>query len=75
MLGGVMQLVPIVRRVAACRDPRDDKFLDVALAGEAAAIVSGDKDLLVLNPWRGIPILTPADFVSTRGLPGTPTTP
>ncbi|MDX9886661.1 hypothetical protein [Thauera sp.] len=33
------------------------------LAGEAAAIISGDKDLLVLNPWHGIPILTPAAFI------------
>ena len=63
LLGGVMQIVPILRRVAACRDPRDDKFLDVALAGEAAAIISGDKDLLVLTPWHGIPILTPAEFL------------
>ena len=31
--------------------------------GEAAAIISGDKDLLVLNPWHGIPILTPAAFI------------
>ncbi len=63
MLGGVMQVVPILRRLAACRDPRDDKFLDVALAGEAAAIISGDKDLFVLNPWHGILILTPAEFL------------
>ena len=63
MLGGVMQIVPIIRRVAVCRDPRDDKFLEVALAGEAAAIISGDKDLLVLNPWHGIPILTPAALI------------
>ena len=62
-LAFVMQIVPILRRVAACRDPRDDKFLDVALAGEAAAIISGDKDLLVLTPWHGIPILTPAEFL------------
>ena len=63
LLGGVMQLVPITRRVTACRDPRDDKFLDIALAGDAAAIISGDKDLLVLNPWHGIAIMTPAAFV------------
>lgn len=63
MLDGVMQIVPIIRRVAVCRDPRDDKFLDVALAGEAAAIISADKDLLVLNPWHGIPILTAAAFI------------
>ncbi len=58
-----MQIVPVIRRVAACRDPRNDKFLDVALAGEAAAIISGDKDLLMLNPWHGIPILAPAEFL------------
>ena len=63
VLGGVMQLVPITRRVTACRDPRDDKFLDIALAGDAAAIISGDRDLLVLNPWHGIPIVTPAAFI------------
>jgi len=49
--------------VTACRDPRDDKFLDIALAGDAAAIISGDRDLLVLNPWHGIPIVTPAAFI------------
>ena len=75
LLGGVMQVVPIIRRVAACRDPRDDKFLDVALAGEAAAIISGDKDLLVLNPWHGIPILTPADYLTIHRAPGTPAAP
>ncbi|HXR39637.1 MAG TPA: putative toxin-antitoxin system toxin component, PIN family [Terracidiphilus sp.] len=47
-----------------CRDPRDDQFLALALAAEADAIVSNDEDMLVLHPWRGIPILTPADFLS-----------
>ena len=75
LLGGVMQIVPIIRRVAASRDPRDDKFLEVALAGEAVAIISGDKDLLVLHPWHDILILTPADFITGRAPSGTPAAP
>jgi putative PIN family toxin of toxin-antitoxin system len=63
LLGGVAYLVPITRRFNACRDPRDDKFLDVALNGEAVAIVTGDTDLLALDPFHGVRILTPADFL------------
>jgi putative PIN family toxin of toxin-antitoxin system len=48
----------------ACRDPRDNKYLALAFAAEAAAIVSSDDDLLILHPWRGIPILTPAQFLA-----------
>jgi putative PIN family toxin of toxin-antitoxin system len=49
--------------ITACRDPRDDKFLEVAVAGKADVIVSGDQDLLVLHPFAGIPILAPAAFL------------
>jgi putative PIN family toxin of toxin-antitoxin system len=52
------------QRITACRDPKDDKFLEVAVAGKADVIVSGDEDLLVLNPFAGIPVVTPADFLS-----------
>jgi putative PIN family toxin of toxin-antitoxin system len=48
----------------SCRDPKDNKFLALALAAEADAIVSSDKDLLVLHPWRGIRIVTPAEFLT-----------
>jgi uncharacterized protein len=47
----------------ACRDPKDNKFLALALVCEADAIVSSDHDLLALNPWRALPVLTPADFL------------
>jgi putative PIN family toxin of toxin-antitoxin system len=47
-----------------CRDPRDNQFLVLALAAEADALVSSDADLLVLHPWRGIPIVTPAEFLA-----------
>jgi predicted nucleic acid-binding protein len=43
--------------------PKDDKFLELAIEGEARAIISGDDDLLALHPFRGTPILTPAAFV------------
>jgi hypothetical protein len=47
-----------------CRDPKDAHFLALALAAEADLLVSSDEDLLVLHPWRGIPILTPAGFLA-----------
>lgn len=55
--------VTITDRITACRDPKDDKFLELAVNGHADLIVSGDADLLALNPFRGIPIVTPAVFV------------
>jgi len=57
------ELVSIVERIAACRDPTDDKFLEVAISGRADVIVSRDADLLALDPFRNIPIVTPARFV------------
>ncbi|MFA7670369.1 MAG: putative toxin-antitoxin system toxin component, PIN family [Burkholderiaceae bacterium] len=64
LLGGVVRIVPINKRVAVCRDPKDDKFLDVALGGGAQVIVTGDQDLLELHPFHEIEILRPADFLS-----------
>jgi len=61
------ELVTITERITACRDPKDDKFLELAISGHADLIVSGDADLLALNPFQGIPIVTPAIFVSGRG--------
>lgn len=49
-------------KVAECRDPKDDKFLEATLAGNADCLVSGDQDLLSMNPFRDIPILSPAEF-------------
>lgn len=60
------ELVTIAERVTACRDPKDDKFLELAVNGRADAIVSGDADLLALDAFRGIPIITPAAFVHTH---------
>jgi uncharacterized protein len=58
-------LVEISEKIQECRDPKDDKFLELAVNGNATFIVSGDKDLQVLNPFRNIPILSPRDFLDT----------
>ena len=52
------------QKVADCRDPKDDKFLDVALSGNTDYLVSGDLDLLSMNPYQSIPIITPAEFLA-----------
>lgn len=51
-------------RVTDCRDAKDNKYLELALAAGAATIVSSDDDLLVLHPWRGVRILRPADYLA-----------
>ena len=55
------------QRITACRDPKDDKFLEVAVAGQAEVLVTGDRDLLVLSPFQGIPFLAPAEFLNKLG--------
>jgi|SRR5271166_1264093 len=57
------ELVTITERIAVCRDPTDDKFLELAVNGHADLILTGDADLIVLNPFRGIPIVAPVTFV------------
>jgi putative PIN family toxin of toxin-antitoxin system len=56
-------LIDITERIRACRDPKDDKFLELAINAEASCIISGDKDLLELNPFRNIPIMKPDEFL------------
>ena len=55
--------ISITEKVNDCRDLRDNKFLEVAVSGNADLIITGDKDLLELNPYRSIEILTPRDFL------------
>lgn len=55
--------VDVDLQLRVCRDPKDDKFLELALAGRATHLVTGDFDLLVLNPFRGITILAPHSFL------------
>jgi predicted nucleic acid-binding protein len=55
------------RRITVCRDSNDDRFLDLAVAGRADALVTGDEDLLVLHPFEGIPIVRPVEFLRMLG--------
>ncbi|MCX5970081.1 MAG: putative toxin-antitoxin system toxin component, PIN family [Coprothermobacterota bacterium] len=54
------ELVTPQQQVSDCRDPKDNKYLEAALAGGAEAIISGDDDLLILHPFNDIPIWRPA---------------
>ena len=62
-----VELVEPTVSVRVCRDPDDDKFLELAVAGEADLLVSSDRDLLDLHPFRTIAILTPAEFLEQEG--------
>jgi uncharacterized protein len=54
----------ISETITDCRDPKDDKFLELAVSVNASCIITGDKDLLILNPFRNIPILNAVDFIN-----------
>jgi len=56
--------VDITHRVDICRDRKDNIYLELALSGKADLIISGDSDLLVLNPFEGIPIIKPVEFLN-----------
>ena len=60
------KLIEITETITDCRDPKDDKFLELAVSGNADCIVSGDKDLLVLHPYRGVTIVEPQEFLSLQ---------
>lgn len=56
-------LINVTDTIKACRDPKDDIFLSLAVSANAECIITGDNDLLVLNPFRNISIITPAEFL------------
>jgi uncharacterized protein len=61
----VVENVEIVQKIAICRDRKDDKFLELAVNGSADCIVTGDRDLLVLHPFRNINIISPNEFLQS----------
>lgn len=63
-LESTMKFITIKESLAICRDPYDNKFLSLAVAADAACIITGDKGLLILNPYENLPILTPVQFLS-----------
>jgi putative PIN family toxin of toxin-antitoxin system len=60
---GASEPVIVAEHVIACRDPKDDKFLSLAVAGKADCIIAGDQHLLEMVKFRGIPVYRPAEFI------------
>ncbi|HEY4194626.1 MAG TPA: putative toxin-antitoxin system toxin component, PIN family [Mucilaginibacter sp.] len=60
----VIYMVKPTVQITECRDPKDNKFLELACTANARFIISGDKDLLFLNPFRGISIKTATEFLN-----------
>jgi putative PIN family toxin of toxin-antitoxin system len=57
--------VDITEVITACRDAKDNKFLELPVSGGASHIMSGDGDLLALHPFRGIVVVTPQAFLAS----------
>ena len=60
----LVEIIAVLQPIRASRGAKDDKFLEAAVNGRADVIVTGDKDLLVLNPFRGVAIVTPAEYLA-----------
>lgn len=56
--------IPVELILNDCRDPKDNKFLELAVAGNADVLVTGDKDLLILHPYQGTLIMNSSDFLA-----------
>lgn len=63
-VASLVEIIDVLQSIRASRDPKDDKFLEAAVNGRADVIVTGDRDLLDLNPFRGIAIVTPAAYLA-----------
>lgn len=65
-LCSLVEFIPVIQSVSECRDPEDDKILEVALNGRADVIITGDHDLLALHPWREIEVVSPAEYLERK---------
>ncbi|NCQ86780.1 MAG: putative toxin-antitoxin system toxin component, PIN family [Microcystis aeruginosa W13-18] len=63
MIAKATKVIEIQSEIVVCRDEKDNQYLELAIDGQATCIVSGDSDLLVVNPFREIPILTIQEFL------------
>ncbi|MFZ1799467.1 MAG: putative toxin-antitoxin system toxin component, PIN family [Chitinophagaceae bacterium] len=61
-----IHLTELSETITTCRDPKDNKFLELAISANATCIITGDNDLLMLHPFRDIPILNVVDFIGFR---------
>ena len=63
-VASLVEIIDVLQSIRASRDLKDDKFLEAAVNGRADVIVTGDKDLLDLNPFRDVAIVTPAEYLA-----------
>ncbi len=63
----IAKVLSVDLKINDCRDPKDNKFLELALTGNAEIIVTGDEDLLVLHPYRSIQIMKSSAFLDRIG--------
>jgi putative PIN family toxin of toxin-antitoxin system len=64
------EVVEIIETITDCRDPRDNKFLELAVSGRATHLVTGDDDLLALHPFRSVAVVTPQSFLAEMARTG-----
>ena len=58
----------ITEKIQECRDPKDNKYLELAVNGQADCLITGDADLLILNPFREKPVITVSDFLNLKSV-------
>lgn len=63
-VASIVEIVEVLQVVRASRDPKDDKFLEAAVNGRGNVLITGDRDLLDLHPFRGTAIVSPADYLA-----------
>jgi uncharacterized protein len=63
------EIVEILEEIKECRDPKDDKFLELAASGRATHLITGDADLLSLHPFRDVAVLSPQSFLEAAQQP------
>jgi len=59
----ISKFIHIVVRIDKVRDIKDNMVLETAVSADVDYIITGDKDLLILNEFKGIKILSPHDFL------------
>jgi uncharacterized protein len=67
-LSSIVEVIPQVISIKVCRDPKDDKFLSLAISGGADFILTGDNDLLILDPYRNVRILSCSTYLNKNYL-------
>jgi putative PIN family toxin of toxin-antitoxin system len=67
-LDTVILVMEITEKIQECRDPKDNKYLELAVNGQADCLITGDTDLLILNPFREKPVITVSDFLNLKSV-------